>query len=95
MSFLWVVLIFALFIPVLSMVLDSPLARALAGRIERNQPGDQIDGRVEQLMAQLQLMESELDGLRTEIQRLREEQDFTNKLLQRDGVPRQLPPAGE
>lgn len=71
------VAILALSIPLVAVVLDSKLGRALAARIERDLgPTDQaMDDRVAAL-------ESEVDRLGRDVQRLEEESEFLHRLLE-------------
>lgn len=81
-----------LLIPVLAIVLDSHLGRALAARIERGSaPSDAaaLSGRIREL-------EGELERLSDEVVRLGEETRFTTQLLaERSGAARSLPESGE
>lgn len=95
MPIIWLVVILALLIPVLALILDSHVGRALGGRIERGSPPATPPEELRNLVEQLALLESELDALRREVRHLREEQDFTVRLLQRPGTPGLLPPTDE
>lgn len=74
---MWFALIFlVLLIPLAAVVLDSQLGRALASRLEtRRDPG--VDG-VERRVA---VLESEVERLGMEVQRLEEESRFLRRLL--------------
>jgi hypothetical protein len=82
-----VVLLVALMIPLTAVILDSQVGRALAGRLERDrQP---LDAGGNQRLAAL---ESEVDRLGRELQRLDEESAFLHRLLESKAPPEQLPP---
>lgn len=74
----WLVVLLALLIPLIAVVLDSQLGRALAGRIEsgRHIGGDEpVTRRVGQL-------EAEIERLSQEVLRLDEETTFLHRLLE-------------
>lgn len=79
----WLVVLIALMIPLIAVVLDSQLGRALAGRIEgeRRLGGDDAAGR------RLAQLETEIDRLNREILRLDEETTFLHKLLEEKPAP--------
>jgi hypothetical protein len=78
-----------LLIPILAIVLDSPVGRALAGRLERR--GLSAGG--EDVTAErLSYLEGEVDRLTTEVRKLEEESQFLNKLLTERPDTRALPP---
>jgi hypothetical protein len=75
--FLQLILILVVLIPLLAIVLDSQVGRALASRLERRSleaPGDITAERIA-------FLEGEVERLTTEIQRLDEESEFVKKLL--------------
>jgi hypothetical protein len=74
----WLVVVLALMIPLIAVVLDSQLGRALAGRIEsdRRLGGEEPVGR---RVAQL---EAEIERLNQEVLRLDEETTFLHRLLE-------------
>ncbi|HUG41044.1 MAG TPA: hypothetical protein VMM12_11185 [Longimicrobiales bacterium] len=78
------VFLLILLIPLLAVILDSQLGRALARRIEGGAPES----------ARLARLESELERLSAEVERLREQAEFTTRLLEERGGGRRLP-AGE
>lgn len=91
---LWqIILILVLLIPILAIVLDSQVGRALAARLEQRGLGEPRD-----LMAErIRFLEGEVERLGTELARLEEESQFLHKLLtERTGVERPaVPPGGE
>jgi hypothetical protein len=87
-----VILLLVLLIPILAIVLDSQVGRALASRLERRgleQPADL-------LLDRLGYLEGEVDRLAEEVTRLDEESGFLHKLLEeRPGGAGALPPGEE
>jgi hypothetical protein len=85
-TLLLVVLLVALMIPLTAVILDSQVGRALAGRLERDRPGTDLTGG-----NRLAALESEVERLGREVQRLDEESVFLHRLLE-GKTPEQLPP---
>lgn len=79
----------ALMIPIVAIVLDSPVGRALARRLEGP---NQAPPQVEALVKKMELLEAEVDELSRTVDALREENQFVQKLL--EGSPNRpiLPP---
>ncbi len=71
-----------LLIPLLAVILDSQLGRALARRVEGGAPDS----------ARLARLEAELDRLTAEVERLQEQAEFTTRLLEERGREGRLPP---
>ena len=89
----WQIILFlALLIPILAIVLDSQVGRALASRLERGsleQPDDLMSERIGYL-------EGEVERLSEELGRLDEESRFLHQLLdERPGGAGALPPGDE
>ncbi len=84
-----ILLLLALLIPILAIILDSQVGRALASRLERRsleQPADL-------LLERLGYLEGEVERLSREVGRLDEESQFLHKLLEeRPNESRKLPP---
>ena len=74
--------ILVLLIPLLAVILDSQLGRALARRIEGGAPDS----------ARLQQLEAEIERIAAEVQRLSEQAEFTTKLLEERRDAGRLPP---
>jgi cell division protein FtsB len=77
MILILVVLLVALLIPLTAVILDSQVGRALAARLERDRAG--LDAGAAQRLGTL---ESEVDRLSREVQRLDEESAFLQRLLE-------------
>jgi len=81
------IVILALMIPLIAVVLDSQLGRALAGRLERSAPAD------ESLLApRVQALEGEVERLTGELQQLQEQSEFLHRLLENKSAAGPLPP---
>lgn len=73
-----------LLIPLVAVVLDSQLGRALARRLEGGSGEN----------ARLAALESEVERLSREVDRLREQTDFLDRLLEERGEGGRLGPGG-
>jgi hypothetical protein len=92
MSVIALILLVALLIPIMGIVVDSPIGRALARRLEG--PRDVPPG-LEDLAKKVDLLEAEVDDLNRSVQALQDENAFLQRLLgdasSRSTLPR--PPA--
>jgi len=91
--FLQLILILVVLIPLLAIVLDSQVGKALAARLERrtlDAPGDLTAERIA-------FLEGEVERLASEIERLGEESEFVQKLLTERSQEREaaLPPGDD
>ena len=86
------IFLLVLLIPILAIVLDSPVGRALAGRMERRglSPGGE-----DLTSERLSYLEGEVERLTTEVRRLEEEGQFLNQLLTDRPDSRALPPGDQ
>ena len=84
---LWLVILIVLMIPLLAVVLDSQVVRALAARIESD--GTNADPALAKRLTQL---EGEVERLNNEVMRLDEETTFLHRLLENKPLPPELPP---
>jgi len=75
---LQLILILVVMIPLLAIVLDSQLGRALASRLERRG----LDGPSDLMAERMAFLESEVERLNSEVGRLDEESRFMTKLLE-------------
>jgi hypothetical protein len=89
----WQILfVLVLLIPILAIVLDSQVGRALASRLERRGLGQPDDLLQERLM----YLEGEVERLSKEVGRLDDEGQFLQKLLEeRPGETGALPPGDD
>jgi hypothetical protein len=89
---LQLILILVVLIPLLAIVLDSPVGKALAGRLER--PG--LDAPADITSERIAFLEGEVDRLTSDIKRLDEQGEFVTKLLtERTEQEAALPPGDE
>jgi hypothetical protein len=72
-----IIVLLVLFIPILAIVLDSQLGRALAARLERGRLAEGDDIAAERLA----YLENEVERLSGELMRLEEESRFVTRLL--------------
>ncbi len=92
---MWVIaliLLLALLIPIMGIVVDSPIGRALARRLEGPQ---EVPPGLDELAKKVDLLEAEVDDLNRSVQALQDENAFLQRLLadpsSRSTLPR--PPA--
>jgi hypothetical protein len=78
MSVIALFLLVALLIPILGIVVDSPIGRALARRLEGPQA---IPPDVAELAKRVELLEAEVDDLNRSLQTLQDENAFLQRLL--------------
>ena len=86
------IFLLVLLIPILAIVLDSPVGRALAGRMERRGLPPAFDDATSERLAYL---EGEVERLTTEMRRLEEESQFLNQLLTDRPASQVLPPGDQ
>ena len=89
MSVIALILLVALLIPIMGIVVDSPIGRALARRLEGPQqaPPDVVD-----LAKKVELLEAEIDDLARSVQTLQDENAFLQRLLEDPSQRATLPP---
>lgn len=75
--FLQLILVLVVLIPLMAIVLDSQVGRALASRLERRG----LDGPPDLMAERIAFLEGEMERLSGEMSRLDEESEFLNKLL--------------
>lgn len=85
---LFTVIVLVLLIPILAIVLDSQVGKAIAGRLERRNLGSGEPGAHERLAH----LEGEVERLGREVERLDEEGRFLQKLLAGRSAEDALPP---
>ena len=89
MSVIALFLLVALLIPILGIVVDSPIGRALARRLEGPQ---QTPPDVLALAKRVELLEAEMDDLTRGMQSLQDENAFLQRLLSDSSSRSTLPP---
>jgi hypothetical protein len=78
---MWVIaliLLLALLIPIMGIVVDSPIGRALARRLEGP---SQVPAGLDELAKKVDLLEAEVDDLNRSVQALQDESAFLQRLL--------------
>ena len=92
MSVIALILLVALLIPIMGIIVDSPIGRALARRLEGPR---EVPPGLEDLAKKVDLLEAEVDDLNRSVQALQDENAFLQRLLTepspRSTLPR--PPA--
>ncbi len=92
MSIVGIALLVALCIPIVAILLDSAVGRALAARLERVPPPPTSDGEtIAELERRLLLLEGDVEILNPTVTQLREEGQFPQSLPE-ENRGRQLPP---
>lgn len=89
MSLIVLVLLFALMIPIIGIVIDSPIGRALARRLEGPQ---ETPPALAELAKKVELLEAEVDDLARSVQTLQDENAFLQRLLEDPAQRITLPP---
>jgi hypothetical protein len=77
-----VVLIVALLIPITAILLDSPLGRSMARRLEGHGDGPGAGADVRALERRLEGLETDLEDLSRSVSGMREELQFVQRLLE-------------
>ena len=86
------ILLLVVLIPLMAILLDSQVGRALASRLERRG----LDGPPDLMAERMAFLEGEVERLTTEIVRLDEESQFLHKLLaERQADPGAALPPGD
>lgn len=91
MSIIAIVLLVALLIPIMAILFDSPIGRALARRLEG--PG-QSPAELGDLARKVEVLENEVEDLTRIVQNLQDENAFFQRLLEDAGHRPTLPPPG-
>jgi len=86
------IFLLVLLIPILAIVLDSPVGRALARRLE----GQALSSGADNMTSErLSYLEGEVERLTSEVRRLEEESQFLNQLLTDRPDSGALPPGDQ
>ena len=89
MYFIGLILLVALLIPIIGIVIDSPIGRAIARRLEGP---DAIPQDMQDLGKKVDLLELEVDDLTRAVDQLKEENAFIQRLLENPSDKPTLPP---
>jgi uncharacterized SAM-binding protein YcdF (DUF218 family) len=89
MSIIALILLVALLIPIMGIVVDSPIGRALARRLEGPQATPPA---LADLAKKVELLEAEVDDLMRSVQGLQDENAFLQRLLEDQPQRTTLPP---
>jgi len=89
MMFLGILLLVALMIPIMGIVIDSPIGRAIARRLEGP---EQLPSSLADLARKVEALESEIEDLHRSVQVLQEENQFLQRLLEDNPRPSLPPP---
>ena len=84
-----VILLIALLFPIIGIIVDSPIGRALARRLEGP---EQATPELAVLAKKVDLLEAEVDDLTRNVESLKEDNAFLTRLIE-DAPARRLPPA--
>jgi uncharacterized SAM-binding protein YcdF (DUF218 family) len=91
MSVIALILLVALLIPIIGIVIDSPIGRALARRLEGP---ELVPPALSELAKKVELLESEVDDLTRSVRNLEDENQFLQRLLSESPQRPNLPPPG-
>jgi len=89
MEIIALILLVALLIPIIGIVVDSPIGRALARRLEGPQATPPA---LADLAKKVELLEAEVDDLMRSVQGLQDENAFLQRLLEDQSQRSTLPP---
>lgn len=91
MSLIGVLILVALLIPIIGIIIDSPIGRALARRLEGP---EQTPPQLVDLARKVEFLEGEVDDLNRAVEALKEENAFLQRLLEASPARAPLPPSG-
>ncbi|HEX9165100.1 MAG TPA: hypothetical protein VF862_04275 [Gemmatimonadales bacterium] len=89
LALIGIIMLVALMIPIFGIVVDSPIGRAIARRLEGSET---VPANVAELGRKVELLESEVDDLARAVESLREENQFLQRLLEDSSGRNALPP---
>ena len=89
MTFLGLILLIALLIPIMGLIIDSPIGKALARRLE----GPEVaPPNLVELAREVELLRGEMDDMQRTVQSLQDENQFLQRLLEERPGGSALPP---
>jgi hypothetical protein len=77
-----VILIVALMIPIAAILVDSPLGRSIARRLEGHGSGATAPPELRDLQRKVELLETEIEDLNRSVTGMRDELQFVQRLLE-------------
>ena len=85
MTFLALILVVALMIPIIAILVDSPLGRSIARRLEARSSGAGGEGgeNLRDLQRKVDVLEGEVEELNRSLSATREELQFVQRLLEK------------
>ena len=89
LALIGIIMLVALMIPIFGIVVDSPIGRAIARRVEGPAA---VPASVADLGRKVELLEAEVDDLARAVETLREENQFLQRLLEDSPGRNALPP---
>lgn len=90
MAFLGLILLVALLIPIMGIIIDSPIGKALARRLEGPET---VPATLADVARKVEVLETELEELQRTVTALQEENQFLQRLLEdQSGQRASLPP---
>jgi predicted RNase H-like nuclease (RuvC/YqgF family) len=89
MMFLGLILLIALLIPIMGMIIDSPIGKALARRLEGPEA---VPPNLAELAREVESLRGDMDDLQRTVQSLQEENQFLQRLLEEKPGTSALPP---
>jgi predicted RNase H-like nuclease (RuvC/YqgF family) len=90
LALIGVIMLVALMIPIFGIVVDSPIGRAIARRMEG--PEAAVPPGISELTKKVEVLETEVDDLSRAVESLREENQFLQRLLEESPGRPALPP---
>lgn len=90
MMFIGLILFVALLIPIIGIIIDSPIGRAMARRLEGPEA---VPTDVLMLAKKVDLLEAEVDDLNRAVDELKDENAFLQKLIGGPSEQHTLPPS--
>ena len=96
MNIVGMALIIALCIPIVALLVDSPIGRAVGKRLERNPvPAKDPSGELAESDRRLELLEGDVEMLQHTVRELKDDNEFLQQLLEEGRASRALPPDGK
>jgi hypothetical protein len=89
MSIIAIVLLVALLIPIMAILFDSPIGRALARRLEGP---ERLPAGLDELSRKIELLENEVEDLTRIVQNLQDDNAFFQRMLEDAAQRPTLPP---